>query len=81
MYPLVLQIYDRIRLLPHTSADCERAFSDVNNNKTKLQNALDNESLCGILHSKQILKVSKNESCFDYSVPKNMLQMLNTSIK
>jgi hypothetical protein len=42
--------------LPHSSANIERIFSSVNVIKTKQRNALNSESIEGILNSKTAIK-------------------------
>jgi hypothetical protein len=46
----------RLLFLPHPNANVERIFSSVNVIKTKQRNALNTESLEGILHSKTAFK-------------------------
>lgn len=70
----MMQTVDRVRLLPHTSAICERIFSTVNLNKTKLQNALGNDSLNGILLGKNLLKES---ACYKSQPTQQMLRHFN----
>ena len=40
---------------PHSSANAERIFSQVNLNKTKTTNRMDTPSLEGLLHTKQLI--------------------------
>lgn len=64
-FPLLLQIVDRVDVLPHSSAASERIFSQINLNKTKLSNKLDNAALSGILYSKSLIKKSNGISNVD----------------
>lgn len=54
-FDLILKIVKRIFVLPHSSAACERAFSQININKTKMRNALSTKTLRGILHGKRFI--------------------------
>lgn len=46
-YKTLAQFALNLLCLPHSSADCERAFSEVNLIKTKLTNSLSNGTLKG----------------------------------
>ncbi len=59
-FPLCLQIVQRVLLLPHSSANCERIFSEVALNKTKTRNKLSTESLNGILWGKSLVRKIDN---------------------
>ena len=48
--------------LPHSNAEPERIFSDVNNIKTDLRNKLKTNTVDSIIHSKQGFKNSKSNS-------------------
>lgn len=65
--------------LPHSSANVERIFSQVNLNKTKIRNSLDNETIVGILYSKDYLKLN-HSSCFDIAIKPNLLELFNSDI-
>lgn len=78
-YRQVITLVELILCLPHSSATCERLFSAINLNKTKLRNKLSTESLTGILHTKDGIG---SDNCFDYSIPEELIskfQNLNTS--
>lgn len=73
-YPLLIKMVDKIRILPHMSAACERLFSSINLNKTKLRNRLGNDTLTGIPQGKTILK---EMPCFEFMAPERMLKYFN----
>lgn len=51
--------------LPHSSANVERIFSAVNLMKTKQRNALNTETITGLLHCKQYLK---DNNCYNFPI-------------
>lgn len=55
-FPLINEIVENVTVLPHTSADCERNFSDINLNKTKIRNCLGTDTVTGIMHGKALIK-------------------------
>jgi len=59
---IVLEIMDQIMVLPHLSANCERVFSTVNLNKTKVRNKLSTNPLMGLLHCKCLPKSSSEQN-------------------
>lgn len=78
-YPLLSKFVSLCFILPHSSACVERVFSQINLNKTKSRNRLSTETLCGILYSKQLIK-SKNKNCFDYDIPKDLINKHKNSM-
>lgn len=58
---------------PHSSANVERIFSQVNLLKTKQRNKLSTASVVGLLHSKSYLS-SKGENCYSFE-PKELLHL------
>ncbi|XKL60699.1 hypothetical protein PGB90_007756 [Kerria lacca] len=54
--PLLVEIFDRIRVLPISYAMIEITFSSINLNITKLRNQLSNETMKGILHGKSLIR-------------------------
>ena len=55
-FPLILQIIDRSNVLPHFLANCERKFSQINLNKTKVKNSLSTDTVKGIFYGKRLIK-------------------------
>lgn len=78
-FPLIDKFIQQIMILPHSSANVERIFSQVNLNKTKFRCSLVNESLEGILYSKDFLKYN-NSNCFDIDIKKDILNLTNSSM-
>lgn len=78
-FRIVLEIVDRIMVLPHSSATCERVFSTINLNKTKVRNKLSTNSLIGLLHCKRLLKSTSDQNVtrLDYS---SYLPLFNSTI-
>lgn len=79
VFPTLTTFVQKILVLPHSSANVERVFSQVNINKTKCRNRLEKESIEGILYSKDYLKLSKC-NYFDITIKSDILQMLNSDI-
>lgn len=67
MYPHILDLYDRIRIFPHSSAACEIIFSVVTMNKTSYRNRMEDELLNSILYGKDYLNMH-NEFCYNFKV-------------
>lgn len=78
-FPILTKFVQNIMILPHSSANVERIFSQVNLNKTKVRNSLANESLVGILFTKDYLKLKKSH-CFDTIISLDMLKMLPSDV-
>lgn len=55
-FPLISQLIEKLEVLPHSSADCERVFSAINRNKTRARASLGTKTISGILHGKNLLK-------------------------
>lgn len=80
LYPHIIELVKRVLTLPHSTACVERIFSRVTDNKTKKRNRLEEETLSGILHGKNLLKMEK-KSCFDFDVSKTeMLSYFNSKV-
>lgn len=56
IFPKMKTIYSKVCVLPHTSSNCERIFSDINRNKTKGRSQLDANTISGILYAKRLTK-------------------------
>lgn len=76
-FPMLRKFMDIIFCLPHSSAAAERGFSAINLNKTKIRNKLENETLCGILHTKALLK---NTNCYNFDVDKQCVKLHNVNM-
>jgi hypothetical protein len=63
--------------LPHSSANVERVFSQINLLKTDQRNRLGTETLVGILHTKALTKQS---SCFEFKIEHSLLNKFNVSM-
>lgn len=77
IFPMLRKLMSLIFCLPHSSAAAERGFSAINLNKTKIRNKLENETLCGILHTKALLKKT---NCFDLEVDKLCIELHNVNM-
>lgn len=64
--------------LPHSNADIERVFSQVNLVKTKLRNSLSTSTLNAILYVRFGLK-RVNKCCHTYDVPDVILRKIGTN--
>lgn len=53
--------------MPHSNADCERTFSEVNNLKTRLRNKLITPTINGTLLARQTIRNHGN--CTQFLVP------------
>ncbi|KAL4714294.1 hypothetical protein ACJJTC_009646 [Scirpophaga incertulas] len=60
--------------LPHSNADCERIFSEVNNIKTRLRNQLITPTINGALLAKQAIR--NNNNCTQFQVPNEMIHKM-----
>lgn len=68
--------------LPHSNADCERIFSNVNAIKTKYRNKLVTETINGTLLTKQCIQGGRNEmkNCINFNPSKAMLNSRQSNI-
>lgn len=78
-FPVLSKFIQNIMTLPHSSANVERIFSQINLNKTKIRNSLENESIEGILYCKDYLKLN-NSNCYEIVIKPELLNMLNSNI-
>ncbi|KAL4718030.1 hypothetical protein ACJJTC_002448 [Scirpophaga incertulas] len=60
--------------LPHSNADFERIFSEVNNIKTRLRNQLITPTINGALLAKQAIR--NNNNCTQFQVPNEMIHKM-----
>lgn len=65
MFPTISRFVLNLLCLPHSSANVERIFSQVNLLKTKQRNKLSSASIVGLLHSKAYLS-SKGETSYSF---------------
>ncbi|KYN50089.1 hypothetical protein ALC62_00117, partial [Cyphomyrmex costatus] len=63
--------------LPHSSANVERIFSQINLMKTQQRNRLCTKSITGLLHTKTYLK---NKECFNLNIEKHILKRINNEM-
>lgn len=79
MFPTLSNFVFNILCLPHSSANVERIFSQVNLMKTDHRNRLSTASIVGHLHTKHYLK-SRGEKCFTTNFPKELVNYHNSNI-
>lgn len=79
LFPVLTKFIKHILDLPHSSANVERVFSQVNLNKNKYRNRLLRDSMEGILYTKDYLKLNKS-NCFDLVIKNDLLQNFNSNI-
>lgn len=77
LFPKLTTFIQKIFVLPHSSANVERIFSQVNLNKTKQRNRLDKDSLEGIIYTKDFMKLNKT-NCFNTPIESSILRQLNS---
>lgn len=70
-FPNLTKLVSQLLVLPHSSAAVERIFSQVNLNKTKLRNRLENNTLTGLLHTKRLIG---DKRCFDYDINSEIIK-------
>ncbi|MGH0137865.1 UNVERIFIED_CONTAM: hypothetical protein FKN15_067983 [Acipenser sinensis] len=66
-----------ILTLPHSNAQVERVFSQLNVVKTKLRNRLSLLTVNSILHIRYGLQTA-GKKCYQYSLPSSMLRIIGT---
>lgn len=74
-FPLLCDLVERVSVLLHSSATVERIFSAINLNKRKLRNRLSNETISGLLHSKELGLYDIRAKDFEA-----MIKMMNSDI-
>lgn len=79
LFPTLTNFMKKILVLPHSSANVERVFSQVILNKTKVRNRLEKSSLEAILYTKDHLKLN-NCNCFDFKVAPDLIELFNRNI-
>ncbi|XP_032688743.1 uncharacterized protein LOC116852447 [Odontomachus brunneus] len=66
--------------LPHSNADCERIFSQINMMKTKYRNKLKIETVNGLLLAAEYVKQSGEENCITFQPTNEMLQKMTSIV-
>ena len=66
--------------LPHSNADVERTFSQMNIIKSKIRNRMNLKTLNSILSTRYGLK-RKGKCCYDYKLPKEVVDAIGDSAK
>lgn len=74
MFPLLSNFIFNILSLPHSSANVERIFSQINLLKTKQRNRLSTESITGLLHTKRIFNAA---NCYDFEIDSKMTEAMS----
>lgn len=65
--------------LPHSNAECERIFSQVNDIKTKKRNKLLTQTIKGNIFTQQSIK-RNGKNCVDFRPTNDMLSKMNKYI-
>lgn len=79
LFPVLSKFMKKVLVLPHSSANVERVFSQENLNKNKYRNRLSRDSMEGILYTKDYLKLNKS-NCFDLVIKNNLIKKINANI-
>lgn len=79
MFPLLSTFAFNMLSLPHSSANVERTFSQVNLMKTTHRNRLSSVSIVGNLHTKNYLK-RNNQTCFSVDFGEDILKYHNSNM-
>lgn len=78
-FPNLCLFVKNILSLPHSSATVERIFSAINLNKTKTRNRLNNKTIRGILHFKNVLKI-QGQNSVNFDISKTMISRHKNSM-
>lgn len=76
MFPVLTKFVFDMLILPHSSANVERVFSNINIMKTDERNKLSSASIVGHLHTKTFLKTRKAH-CYNVSFSKDVIKLHN----
>lgn len=79
MFPTLTTFVFNVLSLPHSSANVERVFSNVNLLKTQQRNKLATASISGTLHAKNFISL-QGKHCFSVEFNKNILSLHNQQI-
>lgn len=72
MFGTVSKFAIQLLSLPHSSANVERLFSQINLIKTNSRNLISSASLSGLLHTKEYLN---GKSCYNLPISKELLKL------
>lgn len=78
-FPKLATLVFNLLCLPHSSANVERIFSQVNLNKTKIRNKLNSKTLEGLLFTKSLIANSGGD-CFKFQVTQNLVKKCNNKM-
>ncbi|XP_050316342.1 uncharacterized protein LOC126750689 [Anthonomus grandis grandis] len=78
-FPNLSNFVFNLLTLPHSSANVERVFSQINLNKTKQRNRLKTPMIAAILHTKSLVG-RENRICSNFPIGKDLLKKLNKQI-
>lgn len=73
MYPVLSKFSINLLTLPHSSANVERQFSQINLLKTKQRNCLSTSTIVGLMHSKEYI----NKECYNVNIDPELLSYHN----
>lgn len=76
MFNVLTNFVFNMLILPHSSANVERIFSQVNLLKSQQRNKLSTASISGLLHTKTFLAL-KSANCYSVTFDKNIVKMHN----
>jgi len=79
IYPDLSDLVDKILVLPHSSATCERVFSMVAQNKTSARQAMELGLLSGLMWGKSLPNLNE-KNCYDFEVNKKFVSLHNISM-
>lgn len=65
--------------LPHSNAECERKFSEINNIKTKQRNCLITSTVKGNILTQQAIR-RNSENCVNFNPNKEMISRMTAKI-
>ena len=69
-FPTLCNFMFNLLTLPHSSATCERIFSKLKLIKTDTRNKLENQTICGILQTKDLIGESE---CYSFFIEPDLL--------
>lgn len=75
-FPTLFKFVFNLLCLPHSSANVERSFSQINLNKTQTRNRLKSKTLAGLLLTKS--SVTNTGKCYNFTIAPELLRKHNT---
>nr|XP_022907493.1 uncharacterized protein LOC111418993 [Onthophagus taurus] len=75
MFRTLVNFVFNILILPHSSANVERVFSQINLMKTNQRNKLDADTISALLHTKSYIG---ENNCHDFIVEKKIIQSMTS---